>query len=388
MAYDINTQLDGITGALALDIDNRIYTSSPYLTLFKKSAWPDEIGTTFETLRNERASISGANTWRAVADATGSGDAPCSPPATDVTFNQSRKSVTLEMTAVNGPRMCVEDLRSKWKRAEQLELATASMGELIRDIWIDKMRDSYIANANKKIVLAPTLPETGEADGDTFDATNPSNSILTNEILDKLYMFLLREGGRMHATSMNGGQPIFTLICSAETSRSLMREDSAIREDFRQSSESDVFLKSLGHNHTYNGFLHMIDDLPRRFTHAGGAWTRITPWADDGVTGFPEQNPDYEAANHEDSVIFVNDVIECLVPGAISKVAKADFTPQNYIGDIQWLNYQTDDNPTGTIGRFYAQLGVAIRPYKTQFGVVIRHLRCGGGSDYTAVTCS
>jgi hypothetical protein len=386
MAYDISdNNLASISGAIALDIDQRIRPSSPWIALPKKGVWPDEIGHQFNTLTMERASISGAQTWQAHAAPTGTGSAPCTPPATDATFNTSQQTVTLESTALRGPQMCVEDLRSKFRRKEQIEMSTQALQQLIRDAWIVRNRDEYVRVAGRKIVLAAGLPETGTVDGDTFDATAASDSRLTNEILDDMYMHLLREGVRMFASAMSGGQPILSLITSAETSRALIKDDSSVRTDFRESTKADDLLKGLGHTHTYNGYLHMIDDTPRRSTWAGSVWTMHEPFADDGGTGFPEQNPAYIAADHEDSIIFVSEVYECLVPGSISNIGNLKFEPQNYIGDVQWLNYKTDDNPLGTIGRYYAKLGSATRPKRTEFGIVLRHLRCA--PTHAAIAC-
>jgi len=382
---NINNQLQEISGALALQIDSRIYPSSPWLNLVKKSAWPEEIGHTFETMRMERAIPSGANQWRKVEAPDGSSTAPCNPPVVDVEFKQSRKTVCLATTALQGPAMCVDDLRAKWQRKQQVELATKSLAEVIRNVWIDRNRDEYVAVADYKVVLNPNLPRTREADGDAF-APEPATSKLTNKALDYFYMYLLREGARMDAYSMSNGQPIFALITSAETSRSLIKEDDAVREDYREADPQNL-LKSLGHTHTYNGYIHMIDDTPRRSTWDGGAgaWIENDAWSPDGVTGCVEQDPDYIAADHEDSIIFVKSVMECLVPSSISNVGQMKFTPQNYIGDIKWMNILHDQrNPDGKIGCYRAVLGSAIRPRQTQFGIVIRHLRCQPDLDFTA----
>lgn len=386
MPENINVQLDRISGALALNIDKRIYPSSPWLSLVEKKGWPEEIGHSFETLRSERAKPSAANTWRTVADPTGTGSAPCLPPTTTVDFEQSRKTVTLATTAIEGPPMCIDDLRAVWQKKEQVALAEEALSQVIRNVWIDRYRDAYVSVSDYKVVLNANLPRTRESDGDSF-ALEASNSKLTNEVLDYFYMYLLREGASMDSLAMNAGMPIFALITSAETSRSLIKGDSAVREDFRESSQSDFLLKGLGHTATYNGYMHVIDETPRRSTWDGGTpqWLERTPWSEDGGTGLMEQDQDYIDADHEDSIIFIKSVMECLVPTSIANVGKMKFEPQNYIGDIKWLNIKhRTDNPDGTIGNYRAVLGSAIRPRQTQFGVVIRHLRCPNTFNLTA----
>lgn len=385
---NINDQLQAISGALALQIDKRIYPSSPWLGMVHKSTWPDEIGHTFETMKMERATPSGQNVWRTHEAPDGSGVAPCNPPKVDVTFQQSRQPISLASTALEGPPMCVENLRSKWERAEQVELATQSMGEVIRNVWIDRYRDEYVSVCDKKYVLNPNLPRTRQADGDQF-ALEPASSKLTNKALDFFYMDLIREGVAMYAYDMSNGQPILALVCSAETSRSLIKEDDATREDYRESSKANYLLEGLGHTHTYNGYIHIIDDTPRRATWDGGAgaWIENDAWSTDPVSGFIEQDPDYIAADHEDTIIYVKKVMECLVPNKITSIGKMQFKPQNYIGDIRWMNIpHAVDNPDETIGCYRAVLASAIRPRNTEFGVTIRHLRCVG--DLELLPCS
>ena len=383
---NIDNQLEKISGALALNIDKRIYTSSVWLTMVKKTAWPEEIGHSFETLRSERAKPDGVNTWRKVQAPDGTSTAPCNPPTVNVEFQQNRKTVELATTALQGPPMCVDDLRAVWQRKEQVELAEHALSQVIRNVWIDRYRDSYVTVADYKVVLNPNLPRTRESDGDAF-ALEPATSKLTNKALDFFYMYLTREGAKMDALTMNAGHPIFALVCSAETSRFLIKEDAATREDFRESSQSDFLLKGMGYTATYNGYMHVIDETPRRATWDGGGtqWIENDPWSEDVTSQTIEQDQDYIDADHEDSIIFVKTVMECLVPSSISNVGKMKFTPQNYIGDIKWLNIpHITDNPDGTIGCYRAVLGSAIRPRQTQYGVVIRHLRCQPDLDLTA----
>jgi len=381
---DIENQLQEVTGALALEIDARIFPTSPWLNMVKKSTWPDEIGHSFESVVFERSLPSASQTWQTHATADGSTNI-CTPPTTNIEFKQTRNAVVLKSTAIETLDFCVDDLRAKWKKAEQMENVVEMLGQNIRNIWIDHYRDNYAFSANRKVVLNDTLPENDQADGDTFPL-EPATSIMTNKVLDYFYAYLQREGARSHATTMSNGSPIYSLICSMETSRQLIKEDPNTRTDFRESSQSDKLLLAMGYSHTYNGYVHMIDDTPRRWEWDGGGtqWVRHQPWVD-GASGAHE-NPDYVAADHEDTMIFVKSVYDCLVPGSISNVNKAQFTAQNYIGEIQWKNIlHRTDNPDGKNGFFRATLGSAIRPRMTRFGIVIRHLRCP--NDLGLTTC-
>ena len=147
-------------------------------------------------------------------------------------------------------------------------------------------------------------------------------------------MYLLREGAGADAYANNGGEFIYTLICSHETSKYLRNADDSIKEDFRESSRSDEALRGIGFtpSHSYNGFVHMTDPTPRRFTHDASDYSaQVPPFYKDGNNEIV-QNPAYEAATFEDSIF--KSVYECLVPPSITNVSKAQFQAQNYIGDI------------------------------------------------------
>ncbi len=374
---NIENQLEEVTGALAMDIDSRIYPESPWLHFPKKTAWPEEIGHVFETVKFERTAPDAAQTWQAHATADGTGNI-CNPPTTKLAFKTTRNAVQLESTAVETEDFCVDDMRAKYKRDEQVDLATDMLAMNIKNIWIDHYRDKYASVANRKIVLNAALTETDQSDGDAFGTGDgPATGELNNDVLDYFYQYLLVEGGRRFATTVANGQPIFTLVCGYTTSRNLIKGDANTRNDLRDSSHADKLLLALGYAHTYNGFVHAIDDTPRRHEWDGGTpqWIRHQPWTT--VGGVEVANPDYESADHEDTFIYVNNVYECLVPGSIAKVADMGFTPQNYIGEVSWKNIQNrTDNVDGKNGFFRAVLGSAVRPRNTEFGIVIRHLRC------------
>lgn len=372
---NIENQLEELTGALALDIDSRTYNTSPWLNLVEKSSWPDGIGHTFETLKFERTQPDAEQTWQTHATADGTGNI-CNPPSTTLGFKLSRNQVVMRSTSIKTKHFCVEDMRAKYQFDEQVELATQMLAKNISNVWIEYYRDNYVAVANKKIVLDDNFSETNQAAGDAFNLA-PATSKLTNGFLDVMYEFLNIEGAAMYAHSQQGGRPLYMLVTSSQTSRSLIKSDPAIREDFRSSNESDTLLQGLGYQHTYNGFFHAVDPTPRRFNWDGGGtqWVRVPAWtvAGDVVV----QNPDYANATHEDTIIFVNNVYEALVPGTISKIKDMEYGAQNYIGEIEWVNIKNEtDNIRGKNGFFYAEMQSAVRARNTEFGIVVRHLRC------------
>jgi len=90
-------------------------------------------------------------------------------------------------------------------------------------------------------------------------------------------------------------------------------------------------------------------------------------------------NPDWLTATFEDSYVFHQNAMTCLVPKPISSVGQAKFDPVDYSGEFRWTNYlEATDNPDGTIGRFRGILSSGSRPDNPEFAVTIRHLSCAG----------
>jgi hypothetical protein len=154
---------------------------------------------------------------------------------------------------------------------------------------------------------------------------------------------------------------------------------------------ADKLLKGLGVSCTHNGYVHILDALPRRWERNGAktdanGWEEIFPWVDDGSGNFP-LNPLYETASYEDLAIYVPSVMECLVPIPVAQVGRAQFSAQNYQGDYKWLNIpHKTDNPLGNIGSFYGRITNGFQTHHPEFGVVIRHQRAPFELDLTDVS--
>ena len=378
---NINDYLQAHGSVLSQEIDKRITPTSPWLQLPKKKAWPEEMSHTLRTVMWERSLPDTITAWDSIDTPDGSGN-PCLPSVDLVEFNQTVRTTGLEMKAIESPSFCVDDLRVKWKRNQQLNLISETLSDVSRYYWIDRNRDGYVAACNTKVILEASLPTTNEAAGDSFATTEPT-SRLTNEALDYFYAYLIREGASRKCLTKNNGQPIFGLVCSMETSRYLTKTDGAVREDFRRSTRRDDLFKALGYNQTYNGFFHMMDDTPRRYDFVTGAWVKRDPWLKVGDKW--EQNPDYVEAAYEDSIIWVEDVYTSYVPMSVPSVGSAKFHPQNYAGDYKWLNIpHATENPDGKLGFFRGILANGFQTRHSEFGVAIRHLRCPLDLNLTA----
>ena len=353
------------------------------------------------------------NNGTSAAGSANPGPGTAVPTAQIVNFAQTLRSYNLTQTAIQSPAISVNDLRFSLKRKEQLSNIFDILSENTSYAWQDRFRDEYVRLSQNKIVANVTstgalVSFTGEnavfADvasltGGSSSATlaqlgyvppvgsNAPASILTQGILDRVYMKLIRDGAGTNALDRENSRPVFGIICSSETSRNLIHDNPDIRQDYRWSSKVNELLTPLGIERSYAGFFHMVDDWGPRYnlvtpitgtTTGGGAFVRVYPYKMVATTqGYKwDINPAYESATYEDTIVFHQDVFQNLVPKPITSVGAASFDAVSYMGEFKWRNIpHRDDNPDGNIGFFRAVLSAGSKPIRPEWGYVIRHLR-------------
>lgn len=386
---------------LAGDIDRKITKFSPYLSQVPKKAWPDRMGHTITNVVWDRSFAATENAWEDIVAADGNNNV-CLPAADLVEFTQTTYNTNLATKAVKSPQFCIDDLKVKWKAVEQMGNITRILGDVVKKYESERARQQYQARCNQKVVADASLTTTdfsslisdgadGGIVGDAQFADATPASIATHGILDYFHSYLDREGAGEHSAAQDGGGYIYKLITSAEHSQWLRKSDAAVRTDFRESSQSDVLLKGLGITHTYNGYAHIIDPVPRRWKRnaalvLNNGWEEVPAYVDDG-NGSWIQNPEYRTAPYEDLVIYVSSVMDCMVPVPESSIGAAKFQPQNYRGDFKFLNIlHEDDNPLGNIGRFYGRITNGFKTRHPEYGITVRHQRAPLELDLVDVT--
>jgi hypothetical protein len=393
---DINQFLVHESGRLTYDIYERTQYSSPWTALPEKAAWPQGIGDTITNTMWERSYVQEENPWAPMNLNDGS-DNSCIPPIDLVEFFTTNRTTSLYQKAVESIKFCVTDLLFVGKAEKQMELVQRGIAEQVRLTWIKWNREGFTRLANKYIVEGALTNFTTEADGLTFPPI-ASTSRLTNGVLDYFHNLLTIEQGAEHALAMSNGKPVYGLITDSFTSRFLIRGDDAIREDFRF-ADPDKLMGPLGVTHTYNGFVHMIDEAPPRYNFNAGAWVPVPHYKLTPVgPALPIQryrkdvDPLWLQASHQDSFIYVKKAYLLRVPGSISGVAAADFDPQKYMGDYQWQNVKNLDqaspayNPDGKLGNFRGVLASGVEAINPHVMFVLRHLVCP--TDLGLVGCT
>lgn len=378
MSNDIEQLLINESGRIGPDIYRKTLNTSPWLKLIKQDTWPDEMGDTISVLTYERSLYDqSALSWGNVSITGGSN---CVPAAEQISFAQTLRSYNLQQTALESPEICVNDLRFTMKRKEQLSNIFEILKENTAWAWQNRYRDEYVRVSEHKIVAK--LDGTSLYEDDTAFPLQEPTSRLTQGILDRVYLQLVRDGAGNKPMGRQNGRPEFTIICSPETSDHLLRSDENIRQDYRWNpGVVNELLSPLGVDRSFRGFYHLIDMFPKRWDFVSGAWVERLPYAGVSATHGTKfnVNPLYEAAAYEDTVVFHQDVFTSLIPAPISSPGgNTSFDPVSYRGDFKWKNIPNKQtNPDGTIGYFRGVLSNGTKPIRPEWGYVIRHLRCG-----------
>ena len=392
------------SGRIGADIYRKTLNTSPWTTLVKQEAWPDEMGTTVNVLIYERTlpASGGSITFSDVAyngvgtqviGATPSGSAvgpgTCAVAGNDLGFAQTLRTYNLQQAAINSPDICLNDLRFPVRRQEQLRNIMSVLSENTQYAWENRYRDEYVrlANYNVNANQSELLAANGQTKG-SFSTSALPTSRLTQGILRYFYSRLIRDGAGQNAYGKENGAPVFLLVTSPEASDDLIKLNADIRQDLRYAKPSEL-IQPLGVERSYAGFYHLVDTMTPRYDLVGGAFVRRNPYATDasaskGTRYIP--NPAYYTAEYEDSIIFHPDVFTSLVAKPISTTGGMAFDPQSYRGDFRWRNIPSRDcNPDGTIGFFRAIFSSGSKPVRPELGVVIRHKRCA--ADFGLVGC-
>jgi len=367
----------------------------------------------YQTFNPFTQAVSTAGDGLPVASSSSSGNVL--PAAlTGVTFGQKLRQYSLEWASVDSPDIALEDLRFAVKRKEQLSNIMDVLTESTSLVWQDRYRTLYTRavalegnlvypSTTTNGILASTSSSSGDAAvvynavtggvgtaaSGTITAANLPNSQLTQGILKRLYMKLIRDGAGAKAMGRENGAPVFMLICGAETSESLIRLNADIRQDFRYAKPNEL-LTPLGIERSYGGFYHSVDAYPPRFTvfdTTNDTLIRVYPFRKETTTKGTAYNinPAYETASYEISYIFHQDVMRSVVPSPINTDNKMGFNPQNYRGEFKWVNIlDRENNPDGNVGYFRGVCASGARPVFPQYGYVILHNRSSISLDYVS----
>lgn len=311
-------------GRIGPEIYRKTVDNNVWLKLIKQDTFPEEMGDRVSVLTYERSipqaarngrqndfdlqtvwqggdAVLGSNptdqaytsfnayTQSPAGSATASTDATnnvSTPKFANVEFGQKLRTYDLRRVALESPNISLEDLRYPVRRKEQLSQIMNILTEQTAMVWTQRYQDEYVRLAHNKVTptgsgVASALDfATVANDASEFSPLTDATSKLTQGILRRLYMRLLRDGAGSSAQGKENGAPVFNLITSAETSEDIIKLNADIRSDFRYSKPNEL-LAPLGVERSYGGFYHIVDPYPPRYSrlnvaatgHAAGVYT-------------------------------------------------------------------------------------------------------------------
>lgn len=357
------------------------------LTAKTRGVWRDGIGVQPSSTIFERSfpTLTGDDDWEDVSyDGATEGETSCLPPEEIVDFGQTTIPYKLRHKAVRTRRWCVEGLRTGWQFSDFLRKVTTALGDISEWVWYRRQTLDYVTAAGHHLTLNKDLGTNLQDHASDYNTSNLPTAGLRQDVLDNIYAAIYREGS---PTGIDEGTraPVFTLITSMETSNFIVRSDTRQRDDLRWAymgkGEMSPLVPGLPTRmRNFGGFVHEIDPYPRRFVFTGGAYVEVAPFVATSTTKGDkwEQNSAYANAPYEESIVWLEDVVQELVPQPIGPIGDFPFKPLNYQGLFTPRNILDDKcNPDGNMLYMRAIFTSAAKVLNRNVGYTILHARCG-----------
>jgi len=179
------------------------------------------------------------------------------------------------------------------------------------------------------------------------------------------------------ALAVESGYPMFGLMLHLRDFEEMIRNDADLRQDFREARPEVLIDGYPGAFKKYRGYILIHDARQARFkivaveTEDSVDYVvarRVKPMKDEavGLVGtVPEVNKEYQSAELAVGLIFMNEIVQNLVPTPIGNLAKDMVfgTTPGYNGEFTWINeYDKQTNPLKQIGNYFAQFKIFPKP--------------------------
>lgn len=384
---DVNDYLVRESGRISKDMSKRLRLKGIWNNQVRQGEWPLEMGNSVTVINYERSNTTAPPVWTTVATNTGTGNV-CNPLSYTINPASTARSYSLANMGLRSAPICIQDATSSVAFPRQLQAVVNNLEGFVFDTLNDRKRDAYILLAGHKIIAASGLPESGS--GAAWPLTAPT-SILTLPILEYIYDKFMRDGGGEHpGVPKTDGTPTPLVILSPESKRALIRNNDALRQDWRFSDQATKLLNPLGIRGAYGNFMFATDFNAPRYDFVAGEWVRREFYSSSAAT--IGQKADvaalYNNAGYEDVTVFHPAVMELEMYNPNRTFGSGvSFGNNSWAGEWKWINkYDRECNEDENTGYFRALLANAPRPDQVELGYVIRVKRCP--NDFSFVGCT
>jgi len=386
-----------VSESLGKDVHRKALNRSGWMNAVPKGAYPLGKGLTQTTFTIENSmptndelawqNLNAGNTSNSSSNAyleqaTGGF---CDPQWNDVEWGYSEQTYSPERVAVRGPQICQSNLKYQYNVDVFMRAYLEEITKHSKRILENKIQNEYMKKARKVTISGSAGSEAlNDVDTDTDEisaATLADTVALLPGHLDQLAIKLIESGATEGDSNgwieLGANGPVFPLIIGMEASNLLLKADSNVRTDYRESSKSNELLARIGADRVTGNFRHIVVTNPARFKRNAGdtGYDRVSEHASGSPTKGTSTtlNPRYIGKDisdgdgvYEAAIALVPSVMKQLVvpsqtPGGLA------FSPENYSGDWQFItgDYKNADgcaDPLEVYGRHYGQYEMAFEP--------------------------
>lgn len=386
-------------GLIRNDVAKSIQQTDFYINSLPKEQWLDGQGYQYQYPVYERALPSSQVTWEAMATLNETPNSQNNLPDTGAcsltgqkidSFPITLRSVTLKKAALNSPDICLDDLRFQWQIMDQIKNVTRVLSENSKHVWANAYQDEYIEACGNKMIATTDLPTADAWD----DVKVAPTSKLTWGVLEYIHELLDYAGGSLNPTTRDAdGTPVYAVVGDRYVFSDLKRQDSNTRDDFHYGAPEQM-LNGPSLKGIYRGFQFNTVQFAPRYDLVDGEWVRRYPYDPADPTSYLnatrgkkfEVGNLYKNAAFTDTVIFLKDVMNILVPRPSGSYGKMTYNPStSWAGEFNWRNIPDRTcNIDGNKGFFRALFAYGAQVVRPDLGFVVRHLRCDRGLDLLA----
>lgn len=313
-------------------------------------------------------------------------------PAEPKTFSYAVESIqyTGSRCSWQSEPICINDIRFVAEAKQQCAMITGFMAYITQSVWENWNREQYVKQAvdagnafiltdggidytlNSAVRFTYNASAT-DANGDTY-ITYPiayKPSTLNWSFFDWWQDFLGDQCPEA-AIANSDGMPVFGLMIHKRDFNKMVMGDANLREDLRYAN-SKVLIEDYRSFSEFKGWAIIHDSRQMRFkiksaTATTVTATRVTPMKEGKavtIGNLPVANPDYVNAELAVGVIFMNEILQNLIPQPISSVPNGMVfgAAPGYDGKFQWINeYDRLLNPLREVGYFFARFEAFPKP--------------------------
>lgn len=292
-------------------------------------------------------------------------------------------------SALKGPSICAEDVRTAWRFEELMNLHTKAYLNAVASHKSRWNRDTYIGLSRRYVAregYSLLTPSVG-----ALPVLPPSLDLLPMSVglLDEKYPALHIEAAQWSAGRNAFGNPVFTVLMPPEDITQVMRDYYGSEVFLNQgvSKLAESYMEGINTPFTAGNWAFKADRFANRYKRNAttGAFERIRPWLDESanITGKKWRiNPEWLSAPYAEAVVLMSSVFENKIfptlatVGGGTDLGSAENGLIEWDGKPIWTSIPTECDPYGMTGNYRMHFKRAARILDCDQSYTIIYKRC------------